>query len=166
MTFPSVFRAFLVAMGKNHGQLFRGSDTSPDDYLEYRQVAEELLMESGAPSLPAQTVVFLLHQGYSFYFFEVDGSSDPPIFLYVEGTTKPQQFAASFAELLEAELRQMEDLTIRQREGGGHYVTVETTGCVSSTYPALASNERPLDRADQFEQIPFGPGLDLVKSSS
>jgi hypothetical protein len=151
VSFPSVFRAFLVAMGKNHGQLFRGSDTSPDDYLEYRQVAEEQLMQSGAPSLTARTVVFLLHQGYSFYFFEADGSYDPPIYLYVEGNTKPQKLAATFAELVENELRQMEDLTMRQRQTGGHYVTVGTTGRVSSRYPALSSNERPLDRGDQFE---------------
>ena len=157
VAFPKVFRAYLLGMGRKRGQLFCGSDVAALEELErYKDDAMVLLRESGVDvSLPAAAVVFLAHQGYTFLFLIADGTMDAPTWQYVEGDAQPRIIAESFADLLDAELSQIEANARIAREHGGYYVTVEGGRIARQVHPARSSGDRPLDHPQQFKPPPW-----------
>jgi hypothetical protein len=148
--FPTLFRTFLRELGLSCGLVFTGSDCNPKDYSSFLEVAADLVAQSGLELfLTDKSVVFLVHQGYTFLYFESAAGYDTAILQYTEGEDGPQQIASTFAELVDSELHLAEDLNRSQRERGGYYLTVGAAGCRES-HPALASGERPLDIGDVF----------------
>ena len=91
--FPSPYRRFLSRFGRDSdaSSALRGSDYYLPRLPDLRSWADELLRESGSPFvLHPQDFVFLMHQGYQFFFYRADGESDdPPVFYYFEGWTQP-----------------------------------------------------------------------------
>jgi hypothetical protein len=77
---PGSYRAFLVAMGRDAGGLFGGSDVVWHEALDLRKSAIELLRESGNPfSLPPKAAVVWMHQGYQFAFLDGEEGHDPQV---------------------------------------------------------------------------------------
>jgi hypothetical protein len=144
--FPSVFRQFLLLMGRQRGELLVGSDVAGlEDFEEFRAEAIQLMAESGADvSLPANAVVFLFHQGYSFAFLIADGMFDSAVHQYAEGDHQASVVAPGFAPFLDAELNLAEQVHRQAHEQGGYYLTVAGKS-VTRTYPALNSGDRPLE---------------------
>jgi hypothetical protein len=150
--FPHVYRAFLRQMGRARGELFRGSEVEPSRLSDYREAAEELLKSCGVESfLDENSVVFMFHQGYTFSYFQAAHGPDfdAPVFQYVECDPAPKQIAAGFAEMLDAEVRLMEENNRRGHKIGGYFLTVEG-GFTRMVYPALGEGRRPLDCEDEF----------------
>jgi hypothetical protein len=150
--FPVSFRTYLGRMGKNRGELFRGSDVADiRDLRSFRADAVELLHGMGLTDrmLPTEAVVFLFHQGYSFLYLVAGTDLDPPVYQFVEGQREASLAAESFLALLEAEVRLMERNYQTARERGGYWLTPTTTG-VRQVHPALNSGERPLDGPHRF----------------
>jgi hypothetical protein len=147
--FPAVFRQYLREMAKSPGDLFRGSDLSGiADFERFRADALALMAETDpALSLPPEVVVFLMHQGYTFTYLVAMGGFDGPPMQYVEGARESQQVAPTFASMVDAQLRLMEQNNDGFRENGGYYLTLYPDGGASREFPALASGERPLDQA-------------------
>jgi hypothetical protein len=150
--FPTVFREYLRTMAKSPGDLYRGSDLAGvADFEEFRASALEMLADTDpALTLPPEAVVFLWHQGYMFVYLRAAGGFDGPAMQWTENRRKPRQVAATFAEMVDAELRLMERNNRSFRKQGGYYLTLHPDGGASEWHPALASGERPLD------QIPAG----------
>jgi hypothetical protein len=148
LRFPIVFRQYLREMARSPGDLFRGSDLAGiAEFEQFRADAQRLLAETDpALSLPPEAVVFLSHQGYTFVYLLAVGGFDGAPMQWSETEREPRQVAATFAEMVDAELRLMEDNNRRSREKGGYYLTLEPGGGARATHPALASGERPLDR--------------------
>ncbi|MBZ0296724.1 MAG: SMI1/KNR4 family protein, partial [Anaerolineae bacterium] len=122
--FPPLFRAYLEAMGVEHGMLFWGSDSNPADFSLYRRQAEAILTDDGVTSLLTnRSVVFLLHQGFAFLYFDADAADDAPVWKYVEGDEHPQAIAPSFRQFIEDTLLVFEDENETERAQGGYYVT-------------------------------------------
>ena len=146
--FPAVFREYLLQMGRSPGDLFRGSDLAGVEEFEgFRAGAEGLLRETDPSlSLPPEAVVFLSHQGYTFVYVLAVGGFDGPPMQWAEGEREPSPVAATFAEMVDAELRLMEENNRVARERGGYWLTLDPGGGASESYPALASGERPLDQ--------------------
>ena len=88
---PAAYRAYLRIAGAEPPPELVGSDCHGDYLYLLRAGAEGLLRECGRPfDLPADAVVFLMHQGYQFFFFRADGcTADPPVFYFIEGMTTP-----------------------------------------------------------------------------
>ena len=150
--FPRVFVAYLRRMGRERAGLFIGSDAEPYYMHEYKQQAIEALRAGGVKQfLGRHSVVFLLHQGYSFLYFEGGNPSqfDSPIYQYIEGEPEPKRIAAGFAELLDAEVRLMEENNRAERAAGGYFITVKG-GFVRRVYPAQGQGKLPLEMEDQF----------------
>ena len=152
--FPLLFRTFLREIGSSTGLVFSGSDCNPKDYVRFLESATDLILQSGVDLfMTDQSVVFLVHQGYTFLYFDSQTSYDTAILQYTEGESAPQQISSSFEELVDSELRLAEDVNRRRRETGGFYVTIDAAGYRES-HPALASGERPLDNGDVFLKPP------------
>lgn len=146
--FPAVFRTYLLEMAKSPGDLFRGSRlASVENFEQFRIDALDLLSETDPTlSLPPEAVVFLSHQGYTFVYLVAAGGFDSPPMQWTETEREPRQVAASFAEMVDAELRLMESNNKKSREQGDYYLTLHPGGGATASHPALASGERPLEQ--------------------
>jgi hypothetical protein len=62
-------------------------------YSDLRNGADELLEEDGVDNfLKSDDFVFMMHQGYMFWYFKANGDSDPLVHGYYEGKLKPDTF--------------------------------------------------------------------------
>ena len=73
-----------------------------------------------ALALPPEAVVFLFHQGYAFMYLLGSGGFDNPSMQWMETEREPQQAAATFAEMVDAEFGLMESNNRSFRETGGY----------------------------------------------
>jgi hypothetical protein len=147
--FPSVFRTFLLEMGKSPGDLFADSDLAGlDDLEQFRTKALRLLSETDPLlTLAPEAVVFLSYQGCGFVYQLAVGGFDGPPMSWAEAEREPQQTAPTFAQMVDADLQLMESNVLRFRELGGFYLTLHPGGGVTQLFPSLTSGERPLDSA-------------------
>lgn len=116
LTLPVAYKEFLLWGGISSGGFLEGSNCFYDDtLLELREGAKELLNRDEFPEpLPEDAFVFLMHQGYIFWFFKTSEGDDPPVYGYTEGAapipfksvpfrTLSSSFSEFLAELLEEE---------------------------------------------------------------
>ena len=82
VTLPVDYRMFLLMMGRRANGFFTGSDFTFDKLIDIQNWASELLGECGMPELSSGAFVFIIHQGYQFYFL-----SEGAVFYYMEGET-------------------------------------------------------------------------------
>lgn len=146
LRFPAVFREFLRQMARSPGDLFRGGDLAGiAEFEQFRADALELLAETDPTlPLPADAVVFLSHQGYTFVYVLAVGGFDGPPMQWTEGERGPRQVAATFADMVDAELRLMESNHRAYLGQGGYFLTLHPEGGATQSHPALAGGERPL----------------------
>jgi hypothetical protein len=151
--FPLVYEEFLRQMGHARGVLFEGSEVEPRRLFRYRAEADEILRGCGVDDsfLGDDPVVFMTHQGYTFCYFQApaDAGFDAPIFQYTACDPEPRRIADGFAELLDAEVKLMEENNRAAREMGGYFITV-AGGFERRVYPAMDGGRRPLDEEDEF----------------
>ena len=93
--FPSDYREFLLCAGRRAGNLWIGSDYRYDELLDNQEAGVELLADAGL-ELPKGAIVFLMHQGYQFFYLAADG-----VYYYHEGRQAPVKESDSFAEFFE-----------------------------------------------------------------
>ena len=96
------YNAFLLILGRDGGSDFIGSDCTIRHLPKLRGWAEDLLRQCGSQyTLPEKAFVYLMHQGYSFFYFLADQTSeDPPVLAYLEGDPAPIKKAESFSAWL------------------------------------------------------------------
>ncbi len=95
---PVAYRAYLRVCGTHPPTSLVGSDCVIDHVEFNNHAALELLSESNASHLaPTKFVALLLHQGYTFLHFPIDGSDDPPCFCYLEGDAHFKPIADQFS---------------------------------------------------------------------
>ena len=83
---PAAYRAWLLLVGRLPPPQLIGSHCEFHHLRELQTWAAELLHENGDDiRLPQHSFVFLMHQGYYFAYFPLDGSDDPPVFSWQEG---------------------------------------------------------------------------------
>ena len=104
VSLPPVYRDFLKLMGRGAGRFFRGSDLYYPDVLTLGEQAKHLLKEDGQPfELPDDAFVFLVHQGYQFFYFRTgSGDEDPVVYGYMEGEGKAIKRWIKFSDFLVA----------------------------------------------------------------
>jgi SMI1-KNR4 cell-wall len=102
VTFPMAYKAFLFILGRDGGSDFIGSDCTIRHLPKLRGWAEELLRRCGSQyTLSEKAFVYLMHQGYSFFYFVADQTSqDPAVYAYLEGNPAPVKNADSFTAWL------------------------------------------------------------------
>lgn len=99
---PAAYKAYLLVAGQNPPSAWVGSDCTINYLPKLAAWAEGLLAECNQPALPEQAFVFLMHQGYQFFYFISDGSSDdPPVFYYHEGEPETVKRFERFSDLVD-----------------------------------------------------------------
>ena len=62
-------------------------------YSDLRNGADELLEDDGVDNfLKNDDFVFMMHQGYMFWYFQADGNPNPIVYGYYENKLKPDNF--------------------------------------------------------------------------
>ncbi|MFT3823453.1 MAG: hypothetical protein QM731_06010 [Chitinophagaceae bacterium] len=62
-------------------------------YPEMKEWAIELLEENGLTDLlDEKDFVFMMHQGYMFWYFKADGNQNPDVYGYYETHSAPKHF--------------------------------------------------------------------------
>jgi len=147
VSFPTMFRAYLLRLGQARGQLLCDSKIAGvQNFEELRGDAIQLMSESDVNEpLPPNAVVFLFHHGCSFAYFVSEPTFDTPVYHYTEGRQKPTQMANSFAGFLEANVRQAEQIYKQIYGQGGYYLTIDGE-YVTQRYPARDKGDRPLEK--------------------
>lgn len=81
---PLVYRSFLLNMGKSAGDFMKGSSCFYNEIFSLKEAAVELLEERNFKSLPEDSYVFWMHQGYQFAFFLLSDGDNPRVFFFTE----------------------------------------------------------------------------------
>lgn len=84
INFPYAFRLFLSKMAAGKLKIFDHQSFNLSSIIETHEVAE-LITEEDKHAMPDNSYPFSHWQGYQFYYFINDGTSDPPTYLYMEG---------------------------------------------------------------------------------
>jgi len=71
-------------MGKGAGKFMMDSSAFYNEIFDLREGGTELLSDDNFKSLPDNTFVFWMHQGYQFAFFYLDQGGNPPVNYYLE----------------------------------------------------------------------------------
>lgn len=89
ISLPEKYKAFYRLCSLSIPASLVGTDLV-NNYSDLQQGAIELLEEDGAENfLDDKDFVFMMHQGYMFWYFRADGDPDPVVFGYYEGQLKP-----------------------------------------------------------------------------
>lgn len=149
-SFPDDFRQYLLELGRNCGELFcLGQDINPEKFIEYQEWAKEIIEDEQIDSfLTGNTIIFFFHQGYWFYYFDMEGKNCP-IYLYVEGDKEPQKIFDNFSELLESELQYIEKANSDGQNSDGYFLTI-SNGVQHMDFPSKNSGIKPREIGDQF----------------
>ena len=138
--FPPVFRAFLLAMGKNSGDLFEIEDfpTELSGFAHFKAEALKLMAEQDSDlKLPKKAVVFFFNQGFEFSFFVASDKphKEPPVRLWSELEAEPRRASPSFAAWMEGYLSSMEDQhRFLHDQGGTVHRTLRPDGTYTEVY--------------------------------
>ena len=83
---PIAYRAYLRVCGTHPPAPLIGSDCTMGLIPSINEWGDELVAENNVSSkFPDKFFVYLMHQGYTFLWFPLDGSDDPPCYCYLEG---------------------------------------------------------------------------------
>lgn len=103
---PNEYKDFILIAGKGAGKLFQGTAIYYPTLLELQSSAKVLLEELNLLKLlPANALVFRMHQGYEFTFL-LPGHDNPPVLQYIEGNDHCTQPWSSFSDFLEESINE------------------------------------------------------------
>ncbi len=100
---PGAYVALLKRIGRNPGGLMTGLDFAFPELLSFRRIANALLEdleddEAVDLELDERDFVFLMIQGYQFFFFRAGDSDDPAVFFYDDDDPSFRKISGSFVE--------------------------------------------------------------------
>jgi len=91
LTFPMIYKKFYLECQKSIPKCMVGTDLYHDK-KELKEWALELLEEDDAENfLTEKDFVFMMHQGYMFWYFKLNGTENPSVYFYKEMSLKPDR---------------------------------------------------------------------------
>ena len=94
LKFPNLYKDFYQQCEKSIPYGMTGSDLF-NKYKELNDWAEELLKEDNAENfLSKNDFVFMMHQGYMFWYFKADGNENPDVYFYYEMALYPKKICS------------------------------------------------------------------------
>jgi len=94
MILPETYNKFYERCLKKMPENLIGTDLS-DGKTGFYSEALELIDENGISNfLGEDDFVFMMHQGYTFWYFKADGNSNPIVYGFQDGKTKPDDLGS------------------------------------------------------------------------
>jgi hypothetical protein len=89
ISLPEAYKDFYNFCSFSIPENLVGTDLR-NNYSELNEWAVELLEEDGINNfLESDDFVFMMHQGYIFWYFKANGDPDPIVYSYQEGKLEP-----------------------------------------------------------------------------
>ncbi len=89
--FPVIYKSFYKRCEISIPKGFVGIDLF-NKYKELNKWALELINEDKIENFLTETdFVFMMHQGYMFWYFNANGEINPPVYFYEEGMLFPKR---------------------------------------------------------------------------
>lgn len=90
ISLPEIYKRFYEQCSFSLPANLVGTDLWNNNRFDLNEGAVELLQEDGAGNfLERDHFVFMMHQGYIFWYFRANGETDPIVYGYHEGKMKP-----------------------------------------------------------------------------
>lgn len=99
---PINYKIFLSLLGNEAGDFKKGTDLLFKDLDDINDCTLELMKEKKI-NPPSDLFSFLLHQGYSCFFFVTRNDNDPEVYCYTEGD-KIKKTGYTFSEYILTEI--------------------------------------------------------------
>ena len=94
LKFPKIYSDFYKRCENSTPKGMVGSDLF-NNYKELNNWAKELLNEDNVENfLSDNDFVFMMHQGYMFWYFKADGNENPNVYYYHEEQIIPKQICS------------------------------------------------------------------------
>ncbi|WP_428229199.1 hypothetical protein [Flavobacterium sp.] len=94
LIFPLTYKKFYEQCEISLPQVFVGTDLF-NRYKELKIWALELIKEDKCDNFLTQTdFVFMMHQGYMFWYFNANGETDPDVYFYEERMMNPRKISS------------------------------------------------------------------------
>mgnify|MGYP001792536543 CR=1 FL=1 len=91
ISLPLIYKEFYLECEKSIPRKMIGTDLY-NNKNELKEWASELLEEDNAVNfLTEKDFVFMMHQGYMFWYFNANGTENPNVFFYREMSLKPDK---------------------------------------------------------------------------
>ena len=101
---PESYRKFLRVAGNGIDDFLTGSDFRVPELEGTREAANQLLENSGLPPLPRHAFVFVMHQGFQFYYFDNES-----VYYFQEGWGAVKKSFDSFEHFFFSVVSRIED---------------------------------------------------------
>lgn len=106
MSLPDIYRRFFDKCTYSIPANLVGTDLWNNTTFDLQEGAAELLEEDGIDNfLDIDDFVFMIHQGYMFWYFKANGDADPVVYGYYEGKYKPDNLG-HFSEFVKKYMEQ------------------------------------------------------------
>ena len=93
-SFPEIYKDFYKRCEISIPKGMVGSDLF-NTYKQLNEWANELLREDNAENfLDNDDFVFMMHQGYMFWYFKADAKENPNVYHYYEGQFTPKKLCS------------------------------------------------------------------------
>lgn len=94
LKFPKIYKEFYERCKKSIPNGMVGTDLY-NNYKELKNWAVELLKEDNAENfLSNDDFVFMMHQGYMFWYFKANGNENPSVYFYQEMGLLPKKICS------------------------------------------------------------------------
>lgn len=94
LSFPEIYKDFYKRCESSIPKEMVGTDLF-NNYKELTKWAKELLEEDNAEDfLDNDDFVFMMHQGYMFWYFKANGEENPKVYFYFEGQVTPKEIGS------------------------------------------------------------------------
>lgn len=88
---PNIYRSFYNRCSSSIPSNLIGTDLWNNNRFDLNEGAVELLEEDGVSNfLESDDFVFMMHQGYIFWYFKANGETDPMVYGYDESKLKSE----------------------------------------------------------------------------
>lgn len=102
--FPLIYKEFLQLFGNESEVLFCG-DTIQTRHLNFiQEVGRKAYKDAIGIECPINIFFILEHQGYSFYYFFLDGTENPGLYLLIYGDEITNKRTGNLIDLVERKI--------------------------------------------------------------
>lgn len=104
LKFPTIYKEFLMICGSKTEHIFCGLDINTRYLEDIQNRGREIYQKVTLTNCPKNILFIMEHQNYSYYYFNIDESENPDIFLLVHGDEDTNRIVGKLSTILDKEI--------------------------------------------------------------